>query len=1250
LVEDLFAEAVELPPGERHSFLEAAQVDEAVRAEVRALLGADRGSGKLREVVAAALADVGRPSQRLAGRFTVRGTLGVGGMGVVLEAHDEVRRELVALKTLDRMDPQGIYDLKREFRTLADVVHPRLVRLHELFSDGDRWFFSMQRLHGVPFVEHVRRDAQLAAAATQPAPAEPPAPSPRSGGRLDEPALRSALRDLVDGVRAIHRAGQLHRDLKPSNVLVCDGRAVILDFGLARPLAHAARSTELAGAGTPAYMAPEQIDAGGASAASDWYAVGAMLYEALTGRWPYTGTLRQILAAKTRGERPADPRAIDPRAPADLSALAMALLAADPEVRPAEAAIVAAVGAPAALRSAYQSRPSVVRIEGTSGIGKTALVDHFLAELGAEPMILRGRCYERESVPFKVLDEVVDALSRQLARLGPLASAKLTPRHAGELCRVFPVLARLPAFADESVPAGLGSTELRRRAFDAFHEMLARIADRQPVVIAIDDVQWGDADSRGALAQLLERSGPARVLWVLGHRTGEDHGGFVRGLDALTSADGSVTTSVITLAPLDAEQAKQLARARAAHLDDAAIDEIARESAGSPFFIDELVRGRRLSDGQRESLAERIRARIAARSPEAVRLMELVALAGRPVPLAAVLAAAGATGDAAIPELRAGSLVRLLGGADEPMVDTYHDRTRESVAEAIGPAARARGHLALAEALEACRGPRVSAELLALHFRGAGVTEKARTYTVEAAQVATSAFAFERAAELFEIALELTGDAGARRNLERAYADALAGCGRGEDAAAAYLRAASGASDDEAIDLEASAAYQLLATGHQARGHELGRRVMARVGVWIPASVFASFVLALIYWLWHFLRGFPLHPRTPRTDSPEALRRFDLLWALYEGLVMNETLRSFYFGMLAVSHARALSDPERRSKVLGVLASLLPGMRGAIDRRSAIWAEQQRALAAESGLPRAAATASRNEGLRLYTVGDWSAAGHAFARARDLLEDAGGSITDRMTMQSGMTGTHYYLGELVAYGELSRQLVGEAQRIHNRSMVTTHVMGSSVLSLLADDADTARRELAASSPSRAESFHLPGHFNCAARAVVALYTGDVEAVRAYLVERAPDYRRARLFAIHFVRCEWSWYRSLLALRAADAAATPAEARQLRREAARFGRTLEKSRIPTFAALGMVVRAALLAHAGGDARPDLEEACRRLDACSTAAFAASARWQLGQLCGDEAGAAHTRAAEDYFRSQGVVRPERLAQVFAPRFPR
>ena len=145
-------------------------------------------------------------------RFRVIRRLGAGGMGVVYEVDDRLRGEPVALKTLHRDGAADLYRLKREFRTLADVTHPNLVCLYELFVQDDRSFFTMELVDGVSFVDHARG---------------------LDGAGLFVDRLMPALRQLVDGVAALHRQGKLHRDIKPTNVLVTrGGRVVILDFGL----------------------------------------------------------------------------------------------------------------------------------------------------------------------------------------------------------------------------------------------------------------------------------------------------------------------------------------------------------------------------------------------------------------------------------------------------------------------------------------------------------------------------------------------------------------------------------------------------------------------------------------------------------------------------------------------------------------------------------------------------------------------------------------------------------------------------------------------------------------------------------------------------------------------------------------------------------------------------------------------------------------------------------------------------------
>lgn len=208
----------------------------------------------------------------VAERFELVRPLGEGATGAVFLALDRETGEHVALKKLFRLDQKSVLRFKREFRSLADIHHPNLIKLYDLQRDQDSWFITMEYVAGKDFRQKFNANPTLSRETLQPANDNAPV------------ELLSVFYDLACGVSALHRAGMLHRDLKPSNVLIADdGRVVVLDFGLVREIDGSSHVTQDGTvSGTPAYMPPEQAMGEAQSEASDWYAFGVMLYEAIS--------------------------------------------------------------------------------------------------------------------------------------------------------------------------------------------------------------------------------------------------------------------------------------------------------------------------------------------------------------------------------------------------------------------------------------------------------------------------------------------------------------------------------------------------------------------------------------------------------------------------------------------------------------------------------------------------------------------------------------------------------------------------------------------------------------------------------------------------------------------------------------------------------------------------------------------------------------------------------------------------------
>ncbi len=249
------------------------------------------GAPRLRPRISTASLTSSDPGWPMLEGYDIQDVLGSGGMGTVFRAYDRERRRPVALKVMNRAGAAAILRFKHEFRTLLGVAHPNLVTLYELISDGQNWFLTMELLDGVNFLQYVRDEAprrpgrRPGSPGAASAEAQPLTPGQRV-------RLRAATRQLADGIAWLHAAGKLHRDIKPTNVIVTrEGRVVLLDFGLVAEQGSDGRhhSTEEHILGTAAYMAPEQAAGLPVSPATDWYSVGVMLFEALTGRLPFLG-------------------------------------------------------------------------------------------------------------------------------------------------------------------------------------------------------------------------------------------------------------------------------------------------------------------------------------------------------------------------------------------------------------------------------------------------------------------------------------------------------------------------------------------------------------------------------------------------------------------------------------------------------------------------------------------------------------------------------------------------------------------------------------------------------------------------------------------------------------------------------------------------------------------------------------------------------------------------------------------------
>lgn len=613
----------------------------------------------------------------------------------------------------------------------------------------------------------------------------PVAPPPH----VDFDRVRMVLGQLAAGLARLHAGGVVHRDVKPSNAMVTrDGTVKLLDFGLARDTDHL-EPIDGDGhlVGTAAYLAPEYIEHLAVSPALDLYALGVVGYELCTGHPPFGGTLYSIARTRKRVAIP-NAKVRNPAIPDDLDELLAQLMSTDPQARPSAAQVAQALLeapeqiAPTALaqhvvgRSAELAElrrlldntqsPQLILITGAAGIGKSTLMQSALGHLRSEETLLwRGYCHERERVPYRAFDAIIDDLADALE-----ASERLLDDlpFAAALARVFPALAEpLAPFVVDTTPAASNLRVERERALVAMAELIARQAesavgpDGRPyrTVIAIENLQWIDAESVELMAMLLQLDRPMTIVATC---TTEPSAVELDDDDSLPPIIAELAhfyhaaTARIDLSPLGVSELLAIVETAAPRLQPHEQRALATAAAGSPYLAEVLAR-----DADRRGLS----GPLSGPPPR-----DAAAAAERVVCAAVATAGSGATFDqlrfvtelpsrqiqSALRSLEADRVLRALPSqSGEPSYDYYHEVLRGAAYAAIPEKERRQLHAQFAGWF-AKSGNRPAFQALTEHWHRAGRHAEAARWALVGADASLGQLAFGAAADWYRRALDLS--------------------------------------------------------------------------------------------------------------------------------------------------------------------------------------------------------------------------------------------------------------------------------------------------------------------------------------------------------------------------------------------------------------------------------------------------------------------------------------------------------------
>ncbi len=691
--------------------------------------------------------------------------LGSGAMGRVSLALDRVSGELVAIKRLHEVVAlQGGARLRREFRALERIEHPNVLKVLGFGDDRGLPFLVMEYVRGTDLNDWLEQKPKLA-------------------------DIVRVFAGVASALSAVHAQGIVHRDLKPENIRVtAAGEAKLMDFGLAKSLQGSVALTK-AGAvvGTVLYMAPEQCRGAQLDYRADLYALGAVLYSALTGRPPFVGDGLAQVVMQHISQAPVTPRQFNPGIPSKLEALILLLLEKNPLDRPQSAlavheALLGILETPASDLAASSSemaradallvapligrdlelgsllplleRPpetGVVAIMGDVGSGKTRLLRAFSERARNVGIRLAvGEAIEHDPTPFGAVSRLI--LDVQRNNKGIL-DALPEPTRA-ELARITPTLGEVPA-PDSSLPADVA----RLRLFEAFTKLLELVCSVTPVVF--ENLHWADTSTLELLAHATRSAENPRV--IISYR--------VEDLPEDTSVPkGLKPKRTINLQALpDSAMQELLVAWLDSSIDPTLVNELVLHAAGNPWVLEERLKAmleagaifrrggiyewNRSLLGLPSGLNELLAHRLAALPANALEFARAGSVLGRAWMFNDAKGLLAWDDDASLDALEAlvrAKLVSEIPGSNGEGFRFRHPLYTDILTSSIMSLKRRKMHAKAAALLK----DRATAIELCIHYLEANAFEKALEKGCEAGLLAQNTFAYPQAERAYRLALE----------------------------------------------------------------------------------------------------------------------------------------------------------------------------------------------------------------------------------------------------------------------------------------------------------------------------------------------------------------------------------------------------------------------------------------------------------------------------------------------------------------